>query len=61
MKQIKGIIGLIVGSHLEIPVQSQDKVAYVNRKGFPSIIFQGMCDYELKFTALQEVFLMLKC
>ena len=56
MKRIKGVIGLIDGSHLEIPMQSQDKAAYINRKGFPSIVLQGICDHELKFTNINVGF-----
>ena len=50
MKGIWGVIGLIGGCHLEIPTQKHDKAAYINRKGFSSIILQGICDNELRFT-----------
>ena len=56
MKQIKGVIGLIDGSHLEIPMKSQDKAAYISRKGFPSIVLQGICDHELEFTNINVGF-----
>ena len=38
------------GCHLEIPTQTHDKAAYINRKGFSSIILQEICDNELRFT-----------
>ena len=50
MKGIWGVIGLIDRCHLEIPTQKHDKAAYINRKGFSSIILQGICDNELRFT-----------
>ena len=48
MKGIWEVIGLIDGCHLEIPTQLHDKAANINRKGFSSIILQGICDHELR-------------
>lgn len=45
-----GIIGCIDGTHIKISAPKVDKDSYVNRKGFYSIILQGVCDHRLKFT-----------
>ncbi len=50
IKGIWGVIGLIDGCHLEIPQQSIDTAAFINRKGYSSVILQGICDNELRFT-----------
>jgi len=44
-----GVIGAIDGSHIAIsaPIENHDN--YINRKGYHSIILQGICDYKLKF------------
>ena len=56
MKGIKGVIGLIDGTHIEIPKRSIDTLAYINRKGYSSIIMQGICDHRLKFTNINVGF-----
>lgn len=43
-----GIIGIVDGSHVEIPEPFQDGETYYNRKKFPSIQFQ----VSMKSTAL---------
>jgi len=44
------IIGAIDGSHIPIEAPSDNPNAYYNRKKFHSIILQGVCDTDLKFT-----------
>lgn len=44
-----GIVGCIDGSHIPIPGPSDHRAAYVNRKGFPSIQVQAVCDDNLRF------------
>lgn len=45
-----GIVGAIDGCHIPIKAPVLDPVSYVNRKGFHSILLQGVCDHELLFT-----------
>jgi len=44
-----GTIGAVDGCHIPIPAPSQDAVYYMNRKGFYSVLLQGICDHETKF------------
>lgn len=48
-----GVIGAIDGTHIPIPGPSHDRHAYINRKGFPSIQLQAVCDAKLRFTDIQ--------
>lgn len=43
------IIGAIDGSHIEITAPSENSVSYINRKGFHSLLVQGICDIDMKF------------
>lgn len=45
-----GVVGAIDGCHIELMRgPSQNPMSYVNRKGFHSILLQGICDYQMKF------------
>lgn len=44
-----GIIGCIDGCHIPIVTPSEHQDSYVNRKGFHSIILQGVCDDQRRF------------
>nr|XP_012224230.1 PREDICTED: putative nuclease HARBI1 [Linepithema humile] len=44
-----GVIGAIDGSHIAISAPIENPENYINRKGYHSIILQGICDYKLKF------------
>jgi nuclease HARBI1 len=37
------------GCHIPIPAPKEDSVYYINRKGFYSVLLQGICDHETKF------------
>lgn len=47
--QLPGCIGCIDSTHIPIKAPQQDENAYVNRKGFHSVILQGVCDHQRKF------------
>lgn len=47
-----GIIGAIDGCHIAIEAPSENPNAYFNRKRFHSIILQGVCSQDLKFTSV---------
>lgn len=44
-----GVIGAIDGSHISISAPIENSDSYINRKGYHSIILQGICDYRLRF------------
>ncbi|XP_066589982.1 putative nuclease HARBI1 [Prorops nasuta] len=44
-----GVIGAIDGSHIAITAPIENYDSYINRKGFHSVILQGICDYKLRF------------
>ena len=44
-----GIIGAIDGTHIPIPGPSRFRASYINKKGYPSIHHQAICDINLKF------------
>ncbi|XP_024891430.1 putative nuclease HARBI1 [Temnothorax curvispinosus] len=44
-----GVIGAIDGSHIAISAPIENADSYINRKGYHSIVLQGICDYKLKF------------
>jgi hypothetical protein len=46
---LPGIIGAIGGSHIPIRTPKLDAEQYFNRKKFPSIVLQAVCDYNLHF------------
>ena len=43
-------IGAIDRSHIPIQGQGEHNEAYINRKEFPSVVLQAVCDHELNFT-----------
>lgn len=47
--RLKGVIGSIDGSHIRIrsPVHSPN--SYINRKGFHSVLLQGICNQKMEF------------
>lgn len=46
---ILGIVGIIDGSHIPIKAPKQNPASYVNRKGYHSVILQGVCNWKKKF------------
>jgi len=50
MKKLNNVIGAIDGTHIQIPGQQFCNESYINRKGFPSIILQSVCDHQYSFT-----------
>lgn len=44
-----GVIGAIDGSHIAISAPIENSENYINRKGYHSILLQGICDYKLRF------------
>ncbi|XP_011871036.1 PREDICTED: putative nuclease HARBI1 [Vollenhovia emeryi] len=45
-----GVIGAIDGTHIKIRAPPMDSASYINRKGFPSINLQVICDSRGLFT-----------
>ena len=50
LKGFPGVIGAIDGSHIPIRTPTNYAENYINRKSFPSIILQAVCDSNLNFT-----------
>ncbi|KAF2884499.1 hypothetical protein ILUMI_21673 [Ignelater luminosus] len=46
---IPNVIGCIDGSHIEIDKPTERSVDYINRKGYHSIVLQGLCNEHLNF------------
>jgi len=44
-----GVVGCIDGTHIPIPGPSDHRASYINRKGFPSLQVQAVCDDNLRF------------
>lgn len=44
-----GVIGAIDGCHIQISAPTEDPNSYINRKGYHSILLQGISDSTLKF------------
>lgn len=44
-----GVVGCIDGSHIPILGPSDHRASFINRKGFPSIQLQAVCDDNLRF------------
>ena len=49
LKGMPGVIGAIDGSHIPIKAPEEYPENYVNRKGFHSVVLQGICDHEMRF------------
>ncbi|KAF2902493.1 hypothetical protein ILUMI_03692 [Ignelater luminosus] len=45
------VIGCIYGSHIKIDKPTEQSVDYINRKGYNSIVLQGLCNEHLNFIA----------
>ena len=48
-KGMPGVIGAIDGSHIAIKAPQECPENYVNRKGFYSVVLQGISDHEMRF------------
>lgn len=46
---LPGVIGAIDGCHIQISAPTRNPHCYINRKGYHSILLQGICDTSLKF------------
>lgn len=44
-----GVVGVIDGCHIPISSPTEHPISYINRKGFHSILLQGICDNKMKF------------
>ena len=48
-KGMPGVIGAINDPHIAIKALQECPENYVNRKGFYSVVLQGISDHEMKF------------
>lgn len=44
-----GVIGCIDGCHIPIKGRSEDRSSFINRKGYSSIVLQGICNENMQF------------
>ncbi|XP_067204184.1 putative nuclease HARBI1 isoform X1 [Linepithema humile] len=44
-----GVVGVIDGCHISISAPIEHPNSYINRKGFHSILLQGICNHKMKF------------
>lgn len=44
-----GVVGVIDGCHIPISAPIEHPNSYINRKGFHSILLQGICNHKMKF------------
>lgn len=44
-----GAVGAIDWCHIPVKAPSNDRDSFINRKGFPSVLLQGVCDANKKF------------
>ena len=51
MKGLDEVIGAIDGCHIGIKGQQFCNENYINRKGFPSLLLQAVCDHQYVFTS----------
>ena len=51
MAGFPGVIGCIDGTHIRIQRPSDNEPAFINRKGYPSINVQAVCDNQGMFTS----------
>lgn len=49
MNGFPGVVGVIDGCHIRISAPIEHSNSYINRKGFHSIVLQGICDHRMKF------------
>lgn len=49
LSNFPGTIGAIDGCHIAISASIKNSDSYINRKGYHSIVLQGICDYKLRF------------
>lgn len=49
MSNFPGVVGAIDGCHIPISAPTEHPNSYINRKGFHSILLQGICDHRMKF------------
>ena len=49
-KGFSGFVGAVDGCHIPIERPREDEHAYINRKGFHSIVLMAVCDERLMFT-----------
>lgn len=47
---LPGCIGCIDSTHIPIKAPQEQENAYVNRKGYHSVVLQGICNHQRKFT-----------
>ncbi|KAB0805097.1 hypothetical protein PPYR_02067 [Photinus pyralis] len=50
IKSFPGVLGAIDGCHINICPPKHNSATYINRKGRPSMILQGVCDHNCIFT-----------
>ncbi|XP_055919683.1 putative nuclease HARBI1 [Eupeodes corollae] len=48
--RLPGVIGSIDGCHIAIRAPTISPNSYINRKGFHSVLLQGVCNHRLEFT-----------
>lgn len=46
---LQGVLGAINGSHMPIKAPGRDQDAYINRKGFHSVVLQAVCTHHMYF------------
>ena len=44
------VIGAIYGCHIPISKRDENNEVFINRKQFPSLVLQGCCDHNMRFT-----------
>lgn len=44
-----GVVGVIDGCHIPISAPTEYPISYINRKGFHSILLQGICNNKMQF------------
>lgn len=47
---VTGVLGAIDGCYIRIEKPQDNPNSYINRKGFPSVVLQGICDHQKLFT-----------
>ncbi|KAJ8935703.1 hypothetical protein NQ314_012680 [Rhamnusium bicolor] len=49
MSQVSGVAGAVDGSHIPIIAPKESVASYINRRGFHSVLLQGVCDEKKMF------------